>query len=104
MPHHRQIKSAKQRQIEEEFDCSFYVVLLGFAEMGYGCDTTAKILEYDPRSFRALLKRRGWKIQWPRLKDQVIMAQRGPHSEHTRRKLSTAAKHREAKKRTGECL
>jgi tRNA splicing ligase len=99
MPSHPRIKSAKQREIEAEFGCSFREVINGFAEMGYGCNTTAKILDYAPSTFRSLLKRRGWIIGWPALKDQVIMRERKPFSAEARKKLSQRAKERERRRR-----
>lgn len=89
----------KQRLIEEEYGESLLDVLIGFAELGYGIDTTARILNYDTRGFRRLLQRREWVIAWPELKDQVIMKDRVPFSNETKRKIQVAALAREARKR-----
>lgn len=52
-------------RVEAEFGEPFADVLQGFADMGYGCDSTADILVYDKSSFRRLLKNKGIKVQWP---------------------------------------
>ena len=91
----------KQRTIEAEYGEPFVDVLKGFAAMGYGIDTTARILEYDTAGFRRLLKRRAgdWVIEWPKLRDQVIMKDRVPFTDERRAKLSAAALTREARRR-----
>lgn len=83
------MRAPKQVAIEEEFGEPLFDVIKGFAEMGYGKDTTARILDYDVSSFRKLLKSRGWyeAIPWPALKDQVIMKERGPLPKETRDKI-----------------
>src|SRR5699024_5318407 len=52
-------------RVEAEFEEPFSDVLQGFADMGYGCDSTAAILGYDKSSFRRLLKRKGISVRWP---------------------------------------
>src|SRR5690554_7761492 len=52
-------------RVEAEFEEPFADVLQGFADMGYGCDSTAAILGYDKSSFRRLLKRKGISVRWP---------------------------------------
>jgi len=92
--------SPKQRAIEAEYDEPFLDVLRGFAAMGYGCDTTARVLGYHASTFRQLLKRRPeLAVEWPPIKEQVIMRDREPFTHTTRVKLSIKAKAREARKR-----
>lgn len=56
----------KQAALEAEFGEPFVDILIGFAKMGYGKATTAKILEYNTSSFLKLLKHRvEWDIPWP---------------------------------------
>lgn len=52
-------------RVEAEFEEPFADVLQGFADMGYGCDSTAAILGYDKSSFRRLIKRKGISVRWP---------------------------------------
>src|SRR5699024_3767939 len=52
-------------RVEAEFQEPFSDVLQVFADMGYGCDSTAAILGYDKSSFRRLLKRKGMSVRWP---------------------------------------
>jgi hypothetical protein len=93
--------SQKQRDIEAEYDEPFVDVLTGYAAMGYGIDTTARVLGYHASTFRALLKRRAgdWVIKWPALVDQVIMKDRVPFTDERRAKISRAAVLREARRR-----
>jgi hypothetical protein len=87
----------KQRIIEQEYGEPFVDVLTGFAAMGYGIDTTARVLGYDTRGFRRLLQRHTeWAISWPALRDQVIMRDREPFTDGARAKISGAALVREA--------
>src|SRR5690625_3964732 len=52
-------------RVEAEFEEPFADVLQGFADMGYGCDSTARILGYDKSNFRRLIKRKGISVRWP---------------------------------------
>lgn len=65
-------------RVEAEFGEPFADVLQGFADMGYGCDTTAKLLEYCPSSFRRLLKRNGIAIRWPTSDRRISTRPPGP--------------------------
>jgi len=63
---------------ENEFGEPFGDVLQGFADMGYGCDTTARMLDYDITNFRRLLKRHGIAIHWPSAEARVEAFDRNP--------------------------
>ena len=65
-------------RIEQEFDEPFEDVLQGFAAMGYGCDTTARMLGYDVSNFRRLLKRHFINIKWPRADERLDAYDRNP--------------------------
>ena len=71
-------------RVEQEFGEPFADVLQGFADMGYGCDTTARMLEYDTSNFRRLLKRHGICIQWPSAADRIEAHDRNPWPGHQR--------------------
>jgi len=91
--------SKKQGAIEQEFGEPFFDVIVGFAKMGYGKDTVAKILEYDASTFRQMLKRYGWyeAIPWPAYADQVVWKDRGPLPKATIEKIRAKALERQAK-------
>ena len=56
-----------KQKVEEEYLDSFWNVVRGFAEDNYGCNTTARIIGYTyPSTFRALMKREGVEIEWPK--------------------------------------
>jgi len=65
-------------RVEAEFGEPFTDVLQGFADMGYGCDSTARMLDYDVSNFRRLLKRHSISIQWPGAEDRVDAYDRNP--------------------------
>lgn len=92
---------SRRKQIEEEFGEPLFDVIVGFAQMGYGKDTTARVLGYDVSSFRKMLKRYGWyeAIPWPAYKDQIVWKNREPMSDETKEKIRIAAIHRQAKLR-----
>ena len=56
-----------KKQVEEEYLDSFWNVVRGFAADNYSCNTTARIIGYKyPSTFRALMKRDGVQIGWPK--------------------------------------
>ena len=65
-------------KIETEFCEPFADVLQGFADMGYACNTTARMLDYNSTSFRRLLKRHAIEIQWPDASTRIDAYDRNP--------------------------
>lgn len=64
-------KAERQQAIAKEHGMSFIAILTSYAEAGYGIDTTAKIIGYEPANLRRLLKRHNnFGITWPSLKEQ----------------------------------
>lgn len=72
------VKTFRER-IEDEFGEPFQSVLQGFADMGYGCDTTSRILGYNVSSFRRLLKRNAVSVQWPTASQRINARLRYPY-------------------------
>lgn len=63
--------ASKQSAIAKEHGMDFISVLRSYAEAGYGIDTTAKIIGYEPANLRRLLKRHNnFGITWPTFKEQ----------------------------------
>lgn len=66
------------QKVEREFNEPFEDVLQGFADMGYGCDSSARMLGYDVSNFRRLLKRHNISINWPSAAERLDAYDRNP--------------------------
>lgn len=86
----KEMKRSIIQEVEEEFGEPFWDVVRGFAEDGYGCNTTAMILGYgDPVCFRRLIKRHGVKVEWPPHGQCIAQKNRQPLSDETKAKIAS---------------